>query len=78
MCRTDPTSAKTAASAPFGRALAIITIIIWLAALTRLHTGEALLIGITAAIAAGNWWWAQRENARKTEVYAASAPSRSS
>jgi len=64
--------------APFGGVLAIITIVIWLAALTRLHTGEAVMMGITGAIAAGNWWWAKRENAREIEVYAASAESGSS
>jgi basic amino acid/polyamine antiporter, APA family len=50
---------------PFGRGLAIITIMIWLTALTRLHAGEVLLMGITAAIATANWWWAKRRELRR-------------
>jgi hypothetical protein len=34
--------------------------VILLAVLTRLHTGEVLLMGITALIATANWWWAKR------------------
>jgi amino acid transporter len=55
--------------APFGRVLAAISIAIWLCALTRLHTSEALLMGITSTIAAANWWWAKRlEKMRAAEA----------
>jgi amino acid transporter len=50
---------------PFGREAAVIAILIWLAALTRLHAREALLMGITAMIATANWWWAKRRELQK-------------
>ena len=45
---------------PFGGVLAVLAILIWIAALTRLHTGEALMIGGTALVASANWWWAKK------------------
>ena len=60
---------------PFGQGFALAGIVICLAAVTRLHIREALLMGITALIASANWWWAKRESERKTQVHATSAQS---
>ena len=49
---------------PFGRALAVIGILISLALLTRLEARQVLLIGITALVAIVNWWWAHRRAPR--------------
>jgi basic amino acid/polyamine antiporter, APA family len=51
---------------PFGQASALAGIAICLAVLTRLHLREALLMGVTALIASANWWWAKRQEIRKT------------
>jgi amino acid transporter len=45
---------------PFGRALSVVAIGIALLLMTGLHTGEALLMGVTALIATANWWWVRR------------------
>ncbi|HEV2385924.1 MAG TPA: APC family permease [Candidatus Acidoferrales bacterium] len=50
---------------PLGRGLALFAIITCLAAFTRLHARQALLIGVTALIATLNWWWAKRREAKK-------------
>ena len=60
---------------PFGQTFALAGIVICLAALTRLHIREALLMGITGLIASANWWWAKRESERKTQVPATSGQS---
>ena len=53
---------------PLGRGLAIFAIITCLAAFTRLHARQALLIGITALIAAANSWWAKRRDLRNQQA----------
>ena len=61
---------------PFGQVIAILAICIWLVALTRLHAREALLVGITAAVATAHWWCAKPrdvENQRRAETLEASA-----
>jgi amino acid transporter len=50
---------------PFGRTLAVTGILISMTLLTQLRAREALLMGITAAIATANWWWAKRRELRK-------------
>jgi len=50
---------------PYGRMLAIVSIVIMLALLTRLSTREALAMGITTLLATVNWYWARRREARK-------------
>jgi basic amino acid/polyamine antiporter, APA family len=50
---------------PFGRAFALVAIVICLSLLTRLHLREALLMGVTALIAIANWWWAKRRELGK-------------
>jgi amino acid transporter len=57
---------------PCGRMLAIISIVIMLALLTRLSAREFLAMGITALLATTNWWWAKgrqmKKNATRTPV----------
>jgi hypothetical protein len=40
--------------------LAILGVALSVAVLTRLELHQLLLMGITALIAAANWWWARR------------------
>ncbi len=39
---------------------ALVGIKIYVALLSRLSIREALLMGVTALLAAGNWWWSRR------------------
>jgi len=48
---------------PFGPAFAVAGIAIALLLLSRLQPREALLMSVTAVIAAGNWWWIKRRRA---------------
>jgi len=50
---------------PYGCMLAVVSILIMLALLTRLSTREALAMGITALLATVNWWWARKRESRK-------------
>jgi amino acid transporter len=61
---------------PFAQGLAVLAIIFWLAVLARLDARGALLMGITAAVATANWWWAKRRdmgNQRRAETFEPSA-----
>jgi len=60
---------------PFGRTLAVGGILISMALLTRLHSREALLMGITALIATANWWWAKRRELQKQPAVIAATAS---
>jgi basic amino acid/polyamine antiporter, APA family len=53
---------------PFGRALAAVGVIIAVSLLTQLETRQALLMGVTALIAAANWWWAKRRDAQNRKI----------
>jgi APA family basic amino acid/polyamine antiporter len=48
---------------PCGQGFAVVAILVWLAVLARLDARGAFLMGITAAVAAANWWWAKRKQA---------------
>jgi basic amino acid/polyamine antiporter, APA family len=48
--------------APFGRLLAVLGIGIALVLLTQLERTEIMFMGVTALIAAANWWWADRRS----------------
>jgi len=43
---------------PWGNALAVIGILICVLLLSRLQFRQVLLMGVTALLAAANWWWA--------------------
>jgi len=59
---------------PFGRAIALAGIAICIALLSRLSLRDALLMCITAVVAAGNWWWARhRAMGRPTKPIEVSA-----
>ena len=45
---------------PFGLVLAVTGFVIALSPLSQLDIRQALLMGVTAVIAAGNWFWAKR------------------
>lgn len=51
---------------PFGNVLAVIGILMCVLLLSRLQFRQVLLMGVTAVLAATNWWWAVRRasNAR--------------
>jgi len=61
---------------PFGRALAVIGILISLALLTRLEARQVLLMGITALVAIGNWWWAHHRAPHAEPAVASATASR--
>jgi len=44
---------------PFGSTLSAMGVSLSLILLTRLEFRQVALMGITGAVAAGNWWWAQ-------------------
>ena len=59
---------------PYGRAVAVGGILLCAALLTRLDAQEAALMGVTALIAGGNWWWAERRTRRTQTLREVSAP----
>ncbi|PYY14653.1 MAG: hypothetical protein DMG61_09200 [Acidobacteria bacterium] len=60
---------------PFGPALAVISIAISLTLISALDRHQALLIGVTALLATGNWWWAKRQTVKEPESTMAIASS---
>jgi basic amino acid/polyamine antiporter, APA family len=61
---------------PFGLVFALLGILICLTVLTRVQARQALLMGITAMIAAANWWWAKRRERRTAQAVVAAGASR--
>jgi len=53
---------------PCGYAFALGGIAICVALLSRLSIREALLMGVTALLATGNWWWARRSARSKSHA----------
>ncbi len=53
---------------PFGATFSAIGIAICLALLTRLQLRQALLMGVTALVAAANWWLARRRARSRSEA----------
>ncbi len=53
---------------PYGYAFALAGIAICVALLSRLTVREALLMGVTALLAAANWWWARRSARSKSHA----------
>jgi basic amino acid/polyamine antiporter, APA family len=51
---------------PFGRALSVVAVGIALFLMTGLHASEALLMCVTALIAAANWLWVRRRHVAAT------------
>jgi amino acid transporter len=45
---------------PYGSAVALVGVAICVALFSRLSIRQVLLMGVTALLAAGNWWWARR------------------
>jgi len=61
---------------PFVPGLAVISIAISLTLISALDPHQALLIGVTALLAAVNWWWAKRQTVKEPESTMAAAPMR--
>lgn len=53
---------------PWGPVWAVMGIVFSLLLLSQMDVREGLLMFVTAAIAAANWWWAQRKQAQMSGV----------
>jgi amino acid transporter len=52
---------------PFGKAFSVVGFAICVALLTQLSLRQMLLMGVTALLAAANWFWARRVTRRSTD-----------
>ena len=66
--RTQPEAATF--RLPFGPVFSALGMVICAVLLSRMELKQVLLMGITAVIAAGNWWWARLSNARTAQLQA--------